>query len=175
MSTPYIIQVVGYSKSGKTTLIEELVKQFQMKEISSFTLKSARTHSYEYTMKDSDRFLNSGAQASAVIFNDLTQISIKSKLDVNSIIDEVVRISDCSIVLIEGFKELTYPKILVWGEEIPKSSEIDYTTIRYLYYPKELKFDQYKTLDELIKQEKIILIKNIEELISNIVNDLESR
>lgn len=175
MSAPYIIQVVGYSKSGKTTLIEELVKQFQMREISSFTLKSARTHSYEYSMKDSDRFLNSGAQASAVIFDNLTQISLSEKLDVDSIIDEVVKLSGCNIVIIEGFKELTYPKILVWSEDIPKSSELDYTTIRYLYYPKEQEFIQHKSLEEMIKQDKMILIKDIEELVSKIINELESR
>ncbi len=175
MIGPYILQVVGYSKSGKTTLIEELIALLMMSNITAITLKSARSHSYVYSTKDSDKFLKSGAKASAVLFNNLTQISFARKQDADSTIEAILKLTDCDLVLIEGFNELSYPKILVLGEEIPDSSVLDYKTIKYLYSLEEMEFVRHKSIDELIKQDKVILMKNIEELTSRIIQDLESR
>ncbi len=175
MSLPYIIQVIGYSQSGKTTLITELVKLLKKENISSLTIKSARSHPYEYSTKDSDKFLESGAQTSVVIFSNVTQISSNQQLNVEVVIEASEKLSDFDIVLIEGFKELKYPKILVFSEKIPDTTEIDFMTIRYLYSPEEKEFDKSTIVNDLIKQSNVFLAFSIEELTSKIIFDLESR
>ena len=174
MCEPYIFQIVGYSKTGKTTIIEELVESLQRKDYTVFTIKSARTHIYEYSTKDSDRFMKSGAVASAVFFDNLTQISFQKQYRIESIIQNVVQTTKCDLVIIEGFKDLSYPKVLLWSEEILENNVLDYTTIRYLYSPAEQISSNHVSIISMIEDNKIILVRSIEELTSSIIKELES-
>ena len=173
MNSPPIIQVVGYSKSGKTSLITKLIELLNEKEINVFVIKSARSHAYEFSSKDSDRFLESGAQSSAVIFKEYTQTSLKGATDVVSLVEIMNELNHFEIVILEGFKDLSYPKVLMYADEIPSSDEIDFSTIRYLYSSTEQ--IKHKSLKHLIKTNKIALIKSAKELASRIILDLEKR
>ena len=173
MSSVFILQVVGYSKSGKTTIIEQLVNSLKKKGKSVFTIKSARNHPYESSFKDSDKFLRSGAHMSAVVFNDVTQISINYPLSVDMLIDFSKDKKNIDLIILEGFKDLLFPKILIFDKDIPNESELDYSTIRYLYNPRSLILKENSTLWNLLKNGKIILVNNVEELIHNILPELK--
>ena len=173
MRSPVILQVIGYSGSGKTTLIEKLLSVLKNKNLSTFVLKSAKSHPYVYSDKDSDRFLESGAQSSAVFFKDYTQITIQDKLDVETVIGLLRELKQHDLIILEGFKGLSFPKILVWANEIPDSEILDYTTIRYLYLSKEVEDIENSILGEKLDLSQIMLTNNVEELATRIILDLD--
>ena len=175
MNSPLIIQVVGYSKTGKTTLITELIKLLNENDLKIFAIKSARSHEFEFSNKDSDKFLESGAQSAAVVFKNFTQISLIGVTEVETLIKIVSELNQYKIVILEGFKELPYPKIQVYSNEIPSFNELDFSTIRYLYSSNEQNIIRQKSLSAMMKSNEIALVKSIQELASRIILDLEKR
>ena len=174
MKKPLILQIVGYSDSGKTTLMEGLIQRLKKINLSILAIKSARFHSYDYGASDSDKYLQSGVNTSVVIFDKLTNISFNKQMEVDEIIELINNLYNLDVVLIEGFKELKYDKILVWKDEIPDSTELDFSTIRYLYSPFDTSINLSLKINDLVKQRDVYQAKSLEELISRIILDLES-
>jgi molybdopterin-guanine dinucleotide biosynthesis protein MobB len=106
-----IIQVVGPSGSGKTTFIEDLL--LKLSELGpTATIKHLGGHSFLLEKgKDSTRFFDRGAVISAGIDTDKAVIAIRN----GSLDDTLALLNDRGIafVVIEGFKERPYPRIII--------------------------------------------------------------
>ncbi len=174
MSESYVIQIVGYSQTGKTTLLEKLIEILIKKNFTILAIKSAQTHSYDYSTKDSDRFLRAGAQASAVFFKNLIQLSFSKQNSPELEINKIIKTFNYDFVFVEGFKDLSFPKILTCSEKFLDSNILDYNTIRYLYCPQDMQLNINKTIKTMIEEDKIVLFRNVEQLASSIIHDLES-
>ena len=112
------------SGSGKTTLIEKLIPQLIKRGLVVSVIKHAH-HKFDIDTpgKDSFRIREAGA-LQTLIFNEhrsaLITENIKDTFSIDQAITQIN--SDADIILIEGLKNMNYPKIEVHREEI--SNEI---------------------------------------------------
>jgi len=108
-----IFGVVGWKNSGKTGLMERLVSEFVSRGLSVSTLKHAH-HSFEVDRpgKDSDRHRVAGAQE--VLLSSSNRWALMSELRGASeppLAELLAKLSPVDLVLIEGYKRDTHPKI----------------------------------------------------------------
>ncbi len=116
---PLILSIVGYSKSGKTTLIEKIIPLLTGKGYSVGVIKhTEHDFSLDQPGTDSDRFGRSGADGVVVV--GAGRIGFQGKIDETgaSLPDQIEQsfLSDRDIVLTEGFKKGNKPKIAVLTE-----------------------------------------------------------
>ncbi|MDQ0162991.1 molybdopterin-guanine dinucleotide biosynthesis protein B [Bacillus alveayuensis] len=114
-----ILQVVGYQNSGKTTLIEKLVREFTNRGVKVGTLKH---HGHggkpELPKKDSTRHWEAGALVSAVEGDGTLFLTAATHNSCNlSKLIELYRHFEIDLLLIEGFKNSPYPKIVCIRDE----------------------------------------------------------
>ncbi len=118
---PCVIGVcAANSGSGKTTLIEKLIPQLIKKGLVVSVIKHAH-HKFDIDTpgKDSFRIREAGA-SQTLIFNDhrsaLITENMKDTFNIDQAITQIS--SDADIILIEGLKNMNYPKIEVHRKEI---------------------------------------------------------
>lgn len=115
---PPIVSVIGKSKSGKTTLIEKLIKELKSRGYRVATIKHApQGVSFDEPDKDSWRHLQAGSETTIISSPD--KIVLIKPVAQEPALDEVARLlgEDCDIILTEGFKQGNAPKIEVHRKE----------------------------------------------------------
>ncbi|MFX1311669.1 MAG: molybdopterin-guanine dinucleotide biosynthesis protein B [Promethearchaeota archaeon] len=111
-----IIDVIGYSGSGKTNFIINAIRLF--KEYLNYdvvVIKNVKHHQVDMENKDSYKFFKAGAKYS-VIGNQNREIALFLKLD-DKFIDEIINWLQkgphkIDICLTEGFRNLNNPTVL---------------------------------------------------------------
>jgi molybdopterin-guanine dinucleotide biosynthesis protein B len=115
VSKPYIFQVVGYKNTGKTTLMCKLIKQLSHLGFRVGTIKhDAHEFEMDHPGKDTWKHKESGAHVVAITSKDKTAIIEQSPTSIEELIK---RMKMVDIILIEGFKNSTYPKIVMIKDE----------------------------------------------------------
>ncbi|MDP2766897.1 MAG: molybdopterin-guanine dinucleotide biosynthesis protein B, partial [Candidatus Methanoperedens sp.] len=111
-----IISVVGYKKSGKTALVERLVKA--LKNYGSVgTIKHLHEHTINKPDTDTWKHARAGADVVvAVTQNELVKFSRDNNLA--SAIDELAN-AGVELAVVEGFKDSKLPKIALGEVEAP--------------------------------------------------------
>ncbi|WP_404451726.1 molybdopterin-guanine dinucleotide biosynthesis protein B [Virgibacillus necropolis] len=108
-----IIQIVGYKNSGKTTLMNHLIRQFSEQKLKVGALKH-HGHGGDIPLyKDTDSFshFESGSLISGVQGESITQLTLHN-LPLDELIDMYTSLS-IELLLIEGYKHANYPKIVL--------------------------------------------------------------
>ncbi|MHA1201917.1 MAG: molybdopterin-guanine dinucleotide biosynthesis protein B [Candidatus Heimdallarchaeaceae archaeon] len=154
MKKSRIIQIVGLSNSGKTTLILDMIKVFKKQNLSVATVKSARDYSSVSSDKDSDKFLTQGAISSTISFSNVTQITTTKTTSLSELIEGIQSLSEPDIILVEGFKREDYDKIIVWSENFPENIDLFNLTNLMLVYCQK---DKYNTYSAVLKKLEINL------------------
>ena len=111
---PVIISIVSTkSGTGKTTLIEGLIKAFKDKNYTIGILKhDAHKFNIDKKGKDSYRFTEAGADN--VVIASSEKLAMVQILKEEKKIEDIINLfSGLDIVLVEGFKSNDYPKIEV--------------------------------------------------------------
>ena len=111
---PSIVSIVGISKSGKTTLIEKLIRELKSRNYRVATVKhTAEEATLDTPGKDTWRHLQAGSEAT-VLGSEKGIVLIKPVTS-ETILDEIARLlgEDYDIILAEGFKQSDAPKIEV--------------------------------------------------------------
>ena len=111
---PPVISIVGKSKSGKTTLIEKLIRELKSRGYRVATIKhSPQESDFDEPGKDSWRHIQAGSEATAASAPD--KIVLIKPVIHEATLDEVVNLigEDFDIILAEGFKQGNTPKIEV--------------------------------------------------------------
>lgn len=118
MSIPVISFVAGRSGSGKTTLLEKLIKRLKADGIRIASIKhDAHQFDIDKQGKDTWRFAQAGADIVAI--SSPQKVAIIEKVDQEKTLDEIcAKISDVDLILTEGFKLGSKPKIEVHRSEI---------------------------------------------------------
>lgn len=116
---PPIVSVVGKSKSGKTTLIEKLIRELRLRGYRVATIKHV-SHDMDFDKpgKDSWRHLQAGSEATAISSRD--KIVLIKAVSPTATLSEIARLfgEDYDIILTEGFKRDKAPKIEVHRREV---------------------------------------------------------
>lgn len=116
-----VIQVAGFSNSGKTTLVEKLVTALTKANFRVGTIKH-HGHGDELTShdygKDSWKHRQAGAIVSSAVSggNLQLQISQQQEWEAETLVGLYSQFP-IDIIVIEGFKAATFPKIVLLKEE----------------------------------------------------------
>jgi len=108
-----VIAIVGYSKSGKTTLVEKLVRDLTGRGYRIATIKdSHRQPVFDSRDKDSWRHIQAGSMLTALCTHDqVVCIHPNQQTTIGRILPLMG--NDFDLVIAEGFKEDEVPKIEV--------------------------------------------------------------
>lgn len=110
---PKIITIVGKSNSGKTTLLEKLIVHLTQRGYRIGTVKHAHDgFDMDTEGKDSWRHKKAGARATLVITHD--KVAMVKDDRTGDIEKMEAYLSDMDIILAEGFKRQSLPKIEIF-------------------------------------------------------------
>jgi molybdopterin-guanine dinucleotide biosynthesis protein B len=112
---PHVLGIAGWKNSGKTTLVERLVREMTARSYSVSTLKHAH-HSFDLDQpgKDSHRHRSAGAMEVAIVSANRWAIIHELRgQDEPSLAETITRLSPCDLVIVEGWKWESHPKIEV--------------------------------------------------------------
>jgi molybdopterin-guanine dinucleotide biosynthesis protein B len=121
-SSPPVIGIVGWKKSGKTTLTMRLVTEFTRRGLKVATVKHAH-HAFQIDdgETDSARHRRAGAAQVAIVSSARWAIVSELRGAAEPSLDEIVaRLDPCDLVIVEGFKAAPIPKI-----EVRRSAQQD--------------------------------------------------
>lgn len=110
-----IFQVVGYKKTGKTTLVCRLVERFRQEGLQVATIKHD-AHGFEPDVPETDSWKHrrSGASMTAVVSAERTAFFEERGAELEEL---VARMSNADVIVIEGFKHGPYPKMALIHRE----------------------------------------------------------
>lgn len=116
MTPPHkIVGIAGWKNSGKTTLVEALVRVLTARGYRVSTIKHAH-HAFDIDVpgKDSHRHREAGAREVLVASGQRWALMHELRGENEpSLEDLLARLSPCDLVLVEGFKRDAHPKIEV--------------------------------------------------------------
>jgi len=113
-----IVSIIGNSNSGKTTLIEKLIGELKSRGYRVATIKHAPGGmDFDRPHKDSWRHLQAGSEAVAVSSEDKLVLIKPAAPGIT--LDEIAQLfgEDYDIILSDGFKQDSAPKIEVHRKE----------------------------------------------------------
>lgn len=112
MKTP-VVGIAGWKNSGKTTLVERLVAELARRGLRVATVKHAH-HDFDIDVPGTDSFRHRQAGAQEVAIVSARRWALMNELRANPEppLDEILeRLSPADIVIVEGWKRGTHPKI----------------------------------------------------------------
>lgn len=115
---PVISIVGGKSNSGKTTLLEKLIREAKQRGWRVATLKHD-VHGFEMDQPGKDTWRHAQAGADLVAISSPRRIAILESVTEDQPLDEVLaRISGVDIIFTEGYKRGNKPKIEVYRSAV---------------------------------------------------------
>jgi molybdopterin-guanine dinucleotide biosynthesis protein MobB len=109
-----VVSIVGKSNSGKTTLIEKMIRELVRRGYRVATIKHNR-HGFEIDHEGKDSWRHKRAGARTTVMASPLRVAVvedvDQDLDIGELVDRYIRNAD--IVLSEGFKKNPFPKIEV--------------------------------------------------------------
>ncbi len=115
-----VIGVCGFKNSGKTTLVEKLVRHLTDRGYKISTVKHAH-HDFDIDHEGRDSFRHRKAGAAEVAVISQNRFAIMNELrgtEPPSLNEILVKLSPCDLVIVEGYKRDTHDKIEVRNLEL---------------------------------------------------------
>ena len=109
------IGFIGYSNSGKTTLIEKLIPRFRAQGLTVSAIKNAH-HGFDMDRpgKDSHRYREAGAGQVLISTTERWALLTETPAGHAALEDLLAQLAPCDLVIVEGFKsEGRIPRIEV--------------------------------------------------------------
>jgi molybdopterin-guanine dinucleotide biosynthesis adapter protein len=110
-----IFGIAGYSGSGKTTLIEKLIPVFNARGLRVSLIKHAH-HTFDVDQPGKDSWRHRHAGCAEVLITSSRRWALMHELRGTAeptLPELVAHLSDCDLLLIEGFKHEAIPKLEV--------------------------------------------------------------
>lgn len=110
-----VIGFIGYSNTGKTTLIEKLIPLFIARGLKVSTVKNAH-HGFDMDRpgKDSYRYREAGSAQVLIATSERWALLTEVRGGPAPLEDLIAQLAPCDLVLVEGFKsEGQFPRIEV--------------------------------------------------------------
>lgn len=113
MKRPPVVSVVGKSDSGKTTLLEGLIREMKRRGYRVGTIKHD-AHSFEMDRPGTDTWRHAQAGSDHVVISSPQRVASIRRVEQEQTLDELVAtMTDVDIVLTEGYRRGNAPKIEV--------------------------------------------------------------
>jgi len=115
-----VIGLAGWSGSGKTTLLARLIPLLTGEGLRVSTIKHAH-HNFDVDKPGKDSWTHRQAGASEVLVVSDTRWALMHELrgDAEPSLTELLgKLSECDLVIVEGFKREPIPKIEIWRAEV---------------------------------------------------------
>lgn len=115
-----VIGFAGWSGSGKTSLIEHVITLLDARGLTVSLIKHAHhTFDIDHQGKDSWRHRHAGCREVMISSGRRWSLMHELRGDAEMPLDALLaKLSDCDLVLVEGFKRAPIPKIEVYRAEI---------------------------------------------------------
>jgi len=127
MKYPAIFGFYGKSGSGKTALIEQLIKHLKKEKYKVATIKNSNKNiQIDKRGKDTWRHAKAGAELNVLNCQNETVFFIKTNLPSTVIIDLISELNVFDVILIEGAKDPDLPKIRIGDIKFRENTIIDY-------------------------------------------------
>jgi len=108
------VVIYGYSGSGKTSLIVDMITKLADSGYRVCTVKHKPAKvSMDKEGKDTWKHVNAGSALTVFSTDIETDFVLPRELQLEKIVESIGEISDCDLVLAEGFKSAGFPKIAV--------------------------------------------------------------
>ncbi len=113
-----VVCVVGRSKSGKTTLLEKMIILLKQRGYRVATIKHHSHHGFDMDVPGKDTWRHAQAGSDHVIIAAPDKVAAIRSVSVEPTLDELVAtVTDVDIILTEGYKRSSKPKIEVLRAE----------------------------------------------------------
>lgn len=114
-----IYGVIGWQNSGKTTLVERLVATLTRRGLSVSTVKHVH-HDVDLDQPGKDTWRHREAGAQEVVLASAKRFAIlrEHRGPEPELTEVLARLAPVDLVLVEGYKRDTHPKIEVWREGV---------------------------------------------------------
>ncbi|MDD1721817.1 MAG: molybdopterin-guanine dinucleotide biosynthesis protein B [Euryarchaeota archaeon] len=122
MKKPYAIAIVGNSGAGKTTLLERLIPALKEKGLRVGGIKhDAHRFDIDHPGKDSHRLTAAGADT--MMITSAEKLAMVKRHPASPPIEELLEryFGDMDLVLVEGFRGSSLPKIEVHRKEFRRA------------------------------------------------------
>jgi len=164
---PLVVNVVGRGRStGKTSIIEQITRKLSEKNFQVASIKHISTETFDTPNKDTWRHLKAGAKSVvAITSGEIIHIKTIEKPNLTEaleVIDEGV-----DIVLVEGFKDSAYPKIIV-GEKRSDVNDLLPNLENVFAISGRVSSDQYE-MDKIAGDVPILKIEELLPLIEEMI------
>jgi molybdopterin-guanine dinucleotide biosynthesis protein B len=117
MSAMRLIGIAGWSGAGKTTLLTKLIPALVQRGLRVATVKHAH-HEFEIDRPGKDSYVHREAGATEVLISSSRRFALIHELAAGeaepSLPSLLSHLSPCDLVLVEGFKTLSHPKLEVF-------------------------------------------------------------
>ncbi|MGD2176597.1 MAG: molybdopterin-guanine dinucleotide biosynthesis protein B [Anaerolineae bacterium] len=114
MSTVPIICVVGRSESGKTTLLEKLIREFKRRGHRVATVKHHSHSGLDFDRPGKDTWRHAQAGSDHVVIASPDRLASIRRVDREPTLDEIAgAIHDVDVILAEGYKRTGQIKVEV--------------------------------------------------------------
>ena len=113
---PHIIQIVGYKNTGKTTMTAAIIEHFFSMGLKVAAIKHDGHDHFEMDQEGTDSYRFGKAGASAVVVMSEKRTAIMER-QATRLEDMLSHLSGYDWIVIEGFKEASYPKFVMVREE----------------------------------------------------------
>ena len=117
-----VLGIAGYSGSGKTTLIEKVIPVLVKAGLRVSLIKHAH-HEFDVDQPGKDSYRHRHAGCSEVLISSSNRWALMHELrgaDEPSLQEQLKHLSPCDLVLVEGYKRLSLPKLEVYRAEVAK-------------------------------------------------------
>jgi len=119
---PPIVIIAGRSGSGKTTLIERLIHELKKRGLRVGSIKHHKEGDFDIDHPGKDSWRHKKAGAEKTVISSPTRIGLVMDTDHDYRPDELICFfHEMDIVLVEGHKEETLPKVEIFRPEVHDS------------------------------------------------------
>lgn len=121
--TPKVFGFAGWSGSGKTTLIERVISHLAGSGVRVSLIKHAH-HDFDVDQPGKDSYRHRAAGASEVLVSSANRWALMHELRGEpelALRQAIALFSACDVVLVEGYKRESIPKLEVWRAEVGKA------------------------------------------------------
>lgn len=132
------ISVIGRGKTGKTTLIKNLIRELRLLGYRVAVIKHDPEEHGVVDRRGSDTWLFQEEGSQAVILASPSKITLFRTTEKEQFPEELFSLcGDVDLIILEGYKKRDYPKIFLWTGKKERLDVDPHWDLRAIIYAKE--------------------------------------